>query len=207
MLALILLINLLAQPAPQKSVSREDGRYSLYLNNELIGVLHTRKVVNGSIQLLTLQSETSITKLIRISVSESMHEEYCSNQLQKASQIRVVNGDQKPIHTAVRSKDEYHQTAGGKSTSSITESIEWSTLRLYFEEPQGQQIIYSSSHQQLLHLIYEGNGIYCLRQPGNKLTRYTYQQGQLLRVETQSMWGLIRFERNNSDSDDAAQSR
>ncbi|GJM29126.1 MAG: hypothetical protein DHS20C17_17610 [Cyclobacteriaceae bacterium] len=71
--------------------------------------------------------------------------------------------------------------------------LNFSTAKLYFQEPVGVQNVYSERFLQQCRLEAQGNHRYKLHLPDNKKNYYTYKDRQLVAVSIERTWFNLEF--------------
>jgi hypothetical protein len=64
---------------------------------------------------------------------------------------------------------------------------------VYFEEPKGAETIYSENFRKVLKVTNDVVGVYMVHLPNDKKTKFVYEEGKLILMETKGLYGTIKF--------------
>jgi len=188
-LGLLLLLALKSDTA----VIKKDY-FLVTLDDKEVGHLTIVEVDKDSVKGYALVSTVKSRFVISIVVKERITEQFKHGKLLKSTHYRTVNGTTKSSNH-LWAKNGVYQTIDSLSgkTSTITEPIYTTTLSVYFEEPKGAETIYSENFRKVLKVTNDVVGVYMVHLPNDKKTKFVYEEGKLMLMETKGLYGTIKF--------------
>jgi hypothetical protein len=188
-LGLLLLLALKSDTA----VIKKDY-FLVTLDDKEVGHLTIVEVDKDSVKGYALVSTVKSRFVISIVVKERITEQFKHGKLLKSTHYRTVNGTTKSSNH-LWAKNGVYQTIDSLSgkTSTITEPIYTTTLSVYFEEPKGAETIYSENFRKVLKVTNDVVGVYMVHLPNDKKTKFVYEEGKLILMETKGLYGTIKF--------------
>ncbi len=130
--------------------------------------------------LMTSYAEFDI--VLKQVVKTSMSADYRNGALVACHSLVRVNNNLKDSSHMVTRGDQRHHYIHPKTLTRPNEQVEWTTARMYFEEPVGQQAIYVESVLTHCPLQRTAAGRYTLTMPNGNLNHYVYRNGVLMEV-------------------------
>lgn len=169
--------------------------FSIWRKGKQIGTAVGERSIqgNGTTLQLTVSMEARI--LLSIKVQAFTENLFLGNCLARAHYEKVVNGARLNSLSLKQAGNRYVVIDDDVTTIIEKPSICFTSICMYFSEPVSVYTLYSESNNCFVALEHLGNGRYRLRQPNGHSTTYCYQQGQLIRMEAESSYGLIIFQR------------
>ncbi len=159
-----------------------------------IGYFTVNQTISGAKTIRNLKT-VSETKIIAISVhiaTEAMVIRE-NGKFIEGTGYRHANRGVENIncHTKLISDRTYQIIKDNKKTIKTDYDITWCIADLYFKEPKGIHVIYSNMHGQKLKIKSLGNGRYQVISNEKKDIYYTYKNGILMVVETETTVGKV----------------
>lgn len=166
------------------------------LDHKEVGNLTIVEVDKDSVKGYALVSNVKSGFVISIRVKEQITEQFKRGTLLKSTHYRTVNGSPRSSNHLKLKDGVYHVIDSlTNKTSTITQPIYTSTLSVYFKEPVGVQKIYSQNFRKILNMTNDLPGVYKVHLPNDKTTKFVYERGKLMLMETKGLYGTIRFVR------------
>lgn len=164
------------------------------LDDKEVGNLTIVEVDKDSVKGYALVSTVKSRFVISILVKERITERFKHGKLIKSTHYRTVNGSTKSSNHLWINNGMYHIIDSLSSkTSTIREPIYTTTLSVYFKEPKGAETIYSENFRKVLKMTNDTTGIYIVHLPNDKNTKFVYEEGKLMLMETKGLYGTIKF--------------
>lgn len=130
--------------------------------------------------LMTSYSEFDV--VLKQTVKTSMSAEYRDGTLIGCHSLVRVNGNLRDSSHMVVRNGQSHRYVHPKPFVRPVEQVEWTTARMYYEEPTGQHTIFVESVLDHCPLVRTAPGRYTLRMPNGNENRYMYRDGILIEV-------------------------
>ncbi len=130
--------------------------------------------------LMTSYSEFDM--VLKQTVKTSMSAEYRDGALVGCHSLVRVNGNMRDSSHMVVRNGQSHRYLHPKPFVRPLEQVEWTTARMYYEEPVGQRAIFVESLLDHCPLVRTAPGHYTLRMPNGSENRYVYRDGVLVEV-------------------------
>ncbi len=118
--------------------------------------------------------------------------EYRNGRLVRCHSSMHVNKALKDSsHLDLRTPEGHAYLHPGLRPAAVCDNI-WSTARMYYEEPVGQDHVYVESVLEECPLVATGTGTYRLTLPGGKVNEYVYRAGVLQEIRVlRSLFELV----------------
>ena len=133
-----------------------------------------------------------IWKYNRIS---GLHVTYINNMLESSLSTAAINDKLKELSRVTKSGSQYDCFIYPNDSFQLKPDINFSTVRLYFEEPVGISKIYSESFLDFGTLESLGDHVYKLTLPDESINYYTYKNGELTEVSVNRTLFNLTFKR------------
>ena len=172
--------------------TQESIIFNIIHKNKVIGSLKAEKIVKDS--CTNYKSITHInTRIIKkIQVIHEYEVTFKNQQLTKAKVNISVNNKQQAKTVTAWKQNTYQVFKNEKYQKSISQSITYATIQLYFEEPKNVSNCYSEQNGDNNSIIDMGNHVYKKINTKNNENQYYYENGQLTKATIDG--GLINFE-------------
>lgn len=160
--------------------ARDRSEFDVLWREKVVGkVVASRQLESGTTRY-RMTSSSEFDLLWKRVVLSDLQVKYTHDRLSHCTSWVKVNG-------ALR--DSSHMTVGRPGCyvhpdekPTCAPGTQWTTARMYFEEPNGQQHIFVESLLSERPLAAAGNGRYTLSFPGGHDNTYVYKSGQLHEV-------------------------
>ena len=169
---------------------------SLYFNvvhkGKVIGSLNATKTLKDSITYYHSSTtiETRIIKEIRLNYKYDVA--FKKNMLE-SSKVDITLNEKPHAKTRTLWKDsDYHVIKNDEDKETLTDSINYSTVQLYFKEPKNIDKCYSEQNGSFNTIIALGNHAYKKINSKGRENIYYYKKGLLRKAKIDG--GLITFE-------------
>lgn len=166
--------------------------FDIVMNEKTIGSLKATKT-NKNSQNYYHSSTTVKTRIIRnITVNYTYDVSFENGQLRK-SDVNIIINDRPHAETATEWRNnEYQMTKNGKEKEVLKKPIKFTTVLLYFEEPENINSCFSEQDGTFNTIIPLGNHSYKKINAKGKENIYYYKDGALERATIDG--GLASFE-------------
>lgn len=181
------------------SLSAQRSTYDILKGGEVVGSVAASRTKTGDRTRYVLTSYSVMNLIWKQTVTSAMTTEYNGDTLRACMSSIHVNG-------AVRDSSHMITDALGlrchvfpRPVFRRTAALPWTTARMYYEEPIGQQLVFVESVLApcSLHAISPGN--YLLTFPNGAESRYMYAQGELQEIHVDRLFINLLFRRNDKD--------
>jgi len=170
--------------------------FSVMLDDKKIGDLSIVEVRKDSIVGYALVSNVKVSYLISLKIKEKISERYVNGHLVKSRHYRTINGSSKASNHLILKDGKYVIVDSlSNKKSKLMYPVNWSTLSIYFKEPKGVSTLYSQNFRKMLKVTNQGDHLYHVHLPKEKISKYQYKSGKLMYMETEAIYGTLRFER------------
>ncbi len=173
---------------------KTEATFEVTFKGDKIGTLHALEDRSGSQLVKDLRTVTD-TKVIMMSihVESEVSITHIDGALIKGTAYRHANRGAEDVHAHVTRIDDtsYEVERNGRKEKMENVKIDFCVIDLFFREPRGMKTIFSNMYAQMLTIKNVGAGKYMLVTPDNKNSYYTYQNGKLMTVETDTPVGKV----------------
>ncbi len=186
---------ILLQLGDGPNLSAQDGTFEILKGGEVVGHIHVGRTINGDRISYTMTSNSEIDIIWTQHVRTSLATEYVGERVVHCcGTIHVNDGVRDSSHMrTVGEKALCYIHPGEVFAASVTNT--WTTARMYYEEPKGQDSIFVESALKECPLVRTGEGLYDLTLPGNNVNHYIYRDGVLREVRVDRTWLDLVFRR------------
>lgn len=191
-LVLIIAFGLLSNKGVTEKID-----FGVYLGAEKVGKLSTTRLIEEKKAIYSLHSEVNISLLMDFNIVENIADVFENGLLIASTHTRHINNSLKAQNTIARSANIYVLTKDGKREKNLKEWISKTVTTLYFTEPDEKMLIYSQNYQKILRLKKTKPHGYEMALPDGKITTFEYINGKLKLVISNTVWGTIKFVREN----------
>ncbi len=187
-------ILLLALCGPVVSMAQR-SMYQIIKDDEVVGSIAASRTQTGDRTLYIMTSYSIMDVIWEQVVSTAVTAEYVGGALRACRSSVHVNG-------SVRDSSHMSPQANGhlcyvhpKEPFHREQAPAWTTARMYFEEPSGQDLIFVESVLEPCSLRTTGAGSYVLTFPNGAENRYRYADGELQEVHVDRTFLDLVFRR------------
>jgi hypothetical protein len=178
------------------TVQAQQSRFDIWKGNDIVGSILAKRVVDGDRTQYLMTSFSEFDIVWKQEISSLVSTEYRNGEMARCHSNVKVNGN-------VRDSS-YYATKGEEANCYVHPNerflhagrVEWTTARMYFEEPVGQRTIFVESVLKHCPLTHLGNGQYKLVLPNDKVNRYTYRDGRLEEIHVDRSLVDLVFKRD-----------
>jgi len=168
--------------------------FQVNFKSENIGTLHAIAEQKGPTYIKDIKSLTD-TKVIMMSlhVESEVTIAHENGIMIKGTAYRHANRGAEDVHAMVTKIDDqtYQVERNGKKEKMENINIVFCVADLFFKEPKGIKNVFSNMYTKMLTVKELGQSKYLLVTPDNKNSYYTYQNGKLMMVETDTPLGKV----------------
>ena len=182
---LVLPTFLLANEKAEKTV------YTIITKNDTAGYLHVSKWIENDTVFYSYHSDATTTLLKTFHVISDRVCKYIDGQLVYCHSKNIVNGDIRDNATTAW-KGTYYEVVNGGEKKIEDDIIDFSSLLLFFSEPQNIEETYSELKAKFLGLKKEAENAYRIDTGWGRHSTYFYESGIMKRAEISIP--LISFE-------------
>jgi hypothetical protein len=158
-------------------------RFQVLKSDELVGhVIAMRSpTATGTVYSMTSHCELDViwTQVIR----SSLRTEYTNGELTSCHTSLRVNDAVRDSSSMVKGADQCF--VHPNSAFLCDRATQWTTSRLYFEEPAGQSLVFVESVLKDCPLVRTAPNTYTLTFPNGNMNRYVYQDGLLREIHVE----------------------
>lgn len=175
------------------SVGAQTTRFNVHKGNSIVGsVTAMRSEAAGrTIYVMTSHSEFDI--IWKQVVRSSAMAEYVNGELATChTSMRVNNSVRDSSHMA-RTQDQCF--VHPRTPFTCVRKTEWTTSRMYYEEPVGEAFIFVESVLQDCPLTRTGPNTYALTLPNKHMNHYVYERGILQEIRIERSYVDLIFRR------------
>lgn len=164
--------------------------YDIVMKDKVIGSLDTHQKTKGTIT--TYQSFTSIkTKLLRTIEVDYKYDVTFSKSMLKKAKVSIVVNSREHAETSTLWKNAQYEIIKDKKESTLQDSIQYTTVLMYFKEPKNIKECYSEQDGTMNTIVSLGNHKYKKINANGKENVYFYKNGILHEADIDG--GLVNF--------------
>jgi hypothetical protein len=191
MLALMLTILNCASAHPESNINQ----FTIYRNGTRVGSAKTYQYRLPEGDCYALQVNVEVWIIIKLKIEVNVVNVLQSNKLVRALWSKHVNGSEKRTITIERTPSGYATRVNSKNAPSFQGNVTLTGLLMYFLEPASFDSLYSENHLVFIPIQKKGTHIYRIVQPDGHHSTYHYKDGQLFKLESDSDFGLVTFQK------------
>jgi hypothetical protein len=189
-LPLLLFLHAFTYVKGQKS----EVSFHVFLKDKLIGKVQAIEIKQGTEVIRDVRAETDASvMMLSVHVETDTKVVNGNKVLIEGTAYRHTNRGPGDIHATTKrlaAKKYEHDRNGTKSLYDQGE-ITFSVTDMFFEEPVGLQKIFSNMFVEMVPLKVLGSGKYQVTTPDQKTTVYTYSNGKLVIIESETPAGNV----------------
>ncbi|MGS0527081.1 DUF6134 family protein [Zobellia nedashkovskayae] len=164
--------------------------YDIIMKDKIIGSLDTHQKTKGNVT--TYQSFTSIkTKLLTTIEVDYKYDVTFSKVMLKKAKVSIVVNSRENAETSTLWKNTQYQIIKNKKESTLQDSIQYTTVLMYFKEPKNIKKCYSEQDGTMNTIVSLGNHKYKKINANGKENMYFYKNGILHEADIDG--GLVSF--------------
>lgn len=192
-IALLLITGVLAGFTTQA----QQTRFDIWKGDAVIGSVLAKRTLAEDRTHYLMTSYSEFDLVWKQVVSSLVSTEYRSGAMDKCNSHMKVNGSVRDSSHFASAAEPNNCFVHPDERFSHTEPVEWTTARMYFEEPIGQQRIFVESVLRYCPLQHLGGGAYRLTLPDDKVNRYVYKNGRLEEIHVDRSFFDLVFKRDS----------
>ncbi|SIS52795.1 hypothetical protein SAMN05421766_102572 [Zobellia uliginosa] len=171
-------------------------QYDILMRNKLIGSLEVSRKTVGTVT--TYQSFTRIkTKLLTPIAVDYKYVVSFDNELLQRANVNIWVNDRPHAETSTSWKNNQYRIVKNKKESNLEDSIDYTTILLYFKEPKHIDYCYSEQDGTMNTIVALGNHSYKKINANGKENLYFYKKGVLHHATIDG--GVVSFEMRISE--------
>lgn len=164
--------------------------YDIVMKDKIIGSLDTHQKTKGNVT--TYQSFTSIkTRLLTTIEVDYKYDVTFSKAMLKKAKVSIVVNSREHAETSTLWKNTQYQIIKNKKESTLQDSIQYTTVLMYFKEPKNIKKCYSEQDGTMNTIVSLGNHKYKKINANGKENMYFYKNGILHEADIDG--GLVSF--------------
>ncbi|CAM4302106.1 DUF6134 family protein [Zobellia nedashkovskayae] len=164
--------------------------YDIVMKDKIIGSLDTHQKTKGNVT--TYQSFTSIkTRLLTTIEVDYKYDVTFSKAMLKKAKVSIVVNSREHAETSTLWKNTQYQIIKNKKESTLQDSIQYTTVLMYFKEPKNIKKCYSEQDGTMNTIVSLGNHKYKKINANGKENMYFYENGILHEADIDG--GLVSF--------------
>jgi hypothetical protein len=168
--------------------------FSVIFKKDKIGTVTAVQEKQGAKVINDLKTNTDAKVfMISVHVESELHVIKENGTLVQGTAYRHANRGSEDVHAKVvrLAEKTYQAEKNGKTNKIENQPINFCVADLYFQEPLGLNSIFSNMYASFLTIKAMGSGKYQVITPDKKNTYYTYQNGQLITMESDTPLGKV----------------
>lgn len=178
---LLILAGMFMLGGPVASFAQsEHAQFHIQKGNRTIGHVHALKHSSGTLTNYVMTSHAEFSLAWKQVVRTHLTTEYRNELLTACQSVIKLNDAVRDSSSMVRGTDRCFVYPEAPFT--CERSTQWTTARMYFDEPIQQDFIFVESALRALALVSVGPGQYLLTFPNGTSNRYVYQNGLLQEI-------------------------
>lgn len=173
--------------------STETRTYVVYFQSKDVGTLTVKKITEGKNISYSLESNVKINFITDYNIVESISDEFNNGKLNESKHSRLVNKDVKADNKIIWASTKYVVTDCGKKCKDITDKITATAVSIYFLEPTNDVDVYSQNYKSVVKMKKNKTSEFQMNLPENKKATYKYVAGKVHTVESNTLFGSVKF--------------
>lgn len=174
------------------SAQAQQTRFDIWKGDAVIGTVLAKRTSAEERTHYLMTSYSEFDLVWKQVVSSFVSTEYRSGSMDRCISHMKVNGSVRDSSHFASASEPNNCFVHPDERFSHTDPVEWTTARMYFEEPIGQQRIFVESVLRYCSLQHLGGGEYRLNLPDDKVNRYVYKDGRLEEIHVdRSLFDLV----------------
>ncbi len=181
---------------PSATVAQQ-STYEILKGGEIVGSVASSRIRTGEHTLYILSSYSMINVLWKQTVISTMTTEYTGTELRACMTSIRLNGSLRDSSHMAADANGFRCHVFPQPPFHRKQTSAWTTARMYYEEPIGQQHIFVESVLTPCTLTLLGPGNYLLTFPNGATSRYVYKAGQLQEIHVDRTFINLLFRRKH----------
>lgn len=173
----------------------QESTFDILKGGEVVGSVAASRTTTGDRTLYVMTSYSVMNVLWKQTVTSAMYTEYSGGTLRACMSSIHVNGAVRDSSHMTTDEDGLRCHVYPRPVFRRTEALPWTTARMYYEEPVGQQSVFVESVLTPCSLRVVSPGNYLLTFPNGAQSRYVYAQGQLQEIHVDRTFIDLLFRR------------
>lgn len=178
------------------TIQAQQTRFDIWKGNDIVGSILAKRMVSDERTRYLLTSYTEINAVLKQAVRTTVAVEYRHGNLSTSFTHLYVNDVLRDSSHFTRGEEEASCYVYPDDRFRHQPSVQWTTARMYFEEPTGQHSIFVESIMKPCPLQALGLGYYRLTLPGGKVNTYMYMNGRLEEIHVDRSFLDLVFKRD-----------
>lgn len=162
-------------------VETETVQYEIFYRSHSIGMFSAQRTVSGSSERFDLRTSVTARVITKINYEFELSSDYRNNHLVDSDLKSTLNGKIR-TKAALELKDSGYRNDQNETVLNSKDRIDYSSVRLYFDEPVNQHRIFAEKYQEYLKVEHLGNHKYAVVLPNGDRNYYTYVDGRITDV-------------------------
>lgn len=159
------------------------ARFDVLRADEVVGYVIASRSNRAGTEVYAMESHCEVALLWKYVVRTALRTEYLQGELAACHTSVRVNDAVRDSSSMVRGRTDCY--VHPDAPFDCARSTQWTTSRLYFEEPAGQSIIFVESVLQDCTLRLTAPGTYTLTLPNGHENHYVYRDGALYEIRVE----------------------
>jgi hypothetical protein len=168
-------------------------RFQVLKADELVGNVIAMRMPTATGTVYTMTSHCELDIIWSQVVRSSARAEYIDGALTSCHTSMRVNDSVRDSSSMMKGVDQCF--VHPKTAFTCTRATQWTTSRMYFEEPVGQPIVFVESVLQDCPLVRSAPGTYTLTFPNGNVNHYVYKAGILQEIRVDRSFFDLVFRR------------
>lgn len=191
---LFLLLILCTTISVQSRAQKTTGVYDIFFKNDKIGTVTAMEIRSGTTSTKDLRT-VSDAKVFAIEIQLEMDVNTIMENgiMTRGTAYKHANRGNENVHaiTTKTGPKAYSIQRNGVTSALTDKQITNCVIDLYFSEPKGLTSVFSNMYAQDIPIKMTGAGKYEVTTPNKKTTVYTYQNGKLVTIESETPLGMV----------------
>lgn len=179
------------------TVHAQQSRFDIWKGDDIVGSILAKRVVDGDRTHYLMTSFSEFDIVWKQEVRSLVSTEYQNGELSTCHSHVKVNGNVRDSSHYATKEDDATCYVHPNERFAHEGRVEWTTARMYFEEPVGQRSIFVESVLKNCPLTHLGNGRYRLVLPDDKVNLYDYRDGRLEEIHVDRSLVDLVFKRDS----------
>lgn len=158
-------------------------QFNIVKGGDIIGNIKADRVEKADAIFYSMVSSSEFSIVWSNTVESTTETEYRNGFMHTCGARMSVNKSMRDSSSMERVGDQAHCYIHPNKRFMHKESVEWTTARMYYEEPVGQSRIFVESEMAFCLFEPIGSNTYRLHLSGGKVNEYTYVRGELKEIK------------------------
>jgi len=176
-------------------LSAQRSNFDIIKGGEVVGSVAASRTKTGDRIKYVMTSYSVMDLIWKQTVTSSMSTEYHGDTLRACMSSIHVNGSVRDSSHMITDADGLRCHVYPRPVFRRAKVLPWTTARMYYEEPIGQESVFVESVLTPCSLRVVSPGTYLLTFPNGAESRYVYAQGQLQEIHVDRLFINLLFRR------------